>query len=88
MHGALLERLMVGDSHGPSTRPTLSAPPAHLDLPALEEDISLVWARNDAVDRSLRTVAQTGSDAGKTLVYEIMDTTFTNSVRGVLSEAA
>jgi hypothetical protein len=88
MHGALLERIMVGDPHGPSTKSTLSAPPAHLDLPGLKEDILGLRAQNGVVDRSLRTGAQIGSDAGKTLAYKTMDATFMESVWQVLSEAA
>jgi hypothetical protein len=77
MHGALLERFMVGDPHRPRKKPTLGAPPAHLDLPALEEDILGLWAQNDVVGLSLRTSVQTGSDAGKPLIHEPRDTTFT-----------
>lgn len=79
---------MVGDPHGPSSKSTLSAPPAHLELAASEEDILRLWARNEVVGRSLRSGAQTGSDAGKTFVGGMMDTTLAEGVYRGLSEAA
>lgn len=79
---------MVGDPHASSSEPTLGAPHAHFVLHALEDVTSGLWARNDAVGRSLRTGAPRDSDTRETMVCEVMDTALTNSVREALSEAA
>jgi hypothetical protein len=79
---------MVGDPHGLRTKPTLGAPPAHLGLHALGEDISGVRARNDVVGPSLRKAGRPDSGAGRTFVFGMMHATCTTSGCWGLSEAA